>query len=423
MTTVDLRSLVNKKRKKLSFMEMAAKKCVSDLKESDLKGKKVLLRADFYVPLDVNLNIADDSNIRNALPTIKYLMNYGAIVIICCHLIIPGGSRYSLKLVVSRLSDLLGVEVEMAHGCIGDKVQSLVNTIPEGGVVLLENVRFYRAELSNDLEFAKRLASIADLYVNDCFITAHRTDASNVGVTKFLRPSVAGFLVQKELDYLVGAVSYPKRPVAAIVGGLSLSLKISVIEYLLEIVDILIIGGSLISTFNRAIGLPVGSSPVEEDMIDAAKLVIEKARVKNVTLQLPIDFVIADQCAPDANCKTVAASAIPDGWTIMDIGSDSIEAFQASLDTASTVVYSGNMGLYKLDKFAHGTKAIAMKVAELSGRGVTTIVGGGDSTVAMHKLGLAKKMSHTSTGGVASKELLEGKLLPGILALDDAPVC
>ncbi|KAI3837098.1 hypothetical protein MKX03_031044 [Papaver bracteatum] len=419
-TATDLRSRVNMERKRLMFMEMGAKRNVGDLKESDLKGKKVLVRADLYVPLDDDFNITDDTNIRNALPTIKYLINYGAKVIICSHLGVPGGCRYSLRHLLSRLSELLGVRVEMANGCIGDKVQSLVSAVPNGGVVLLENVRFYKGELINDPEFARKLASVADLYVNDCFLTAHRTDASSVGVTKFLRPSVAGFLVQKELDYLVGAVTNPKRPFVAIVGGLRLSLKIRVIEYLLEKVDILILGGRMISTFNRANGLPVGSSPVEEDMIDAAKSIIEKAKVKKVSLHLPIDVVIADKCAPDVNCKTVAACTIPDSWMIMDIGSKSIEAFNAYLDSAKTVVYHGSMGLYQLDKFSYGTNAIAMKLAELSRKGVTTIIGGGDSIVAMNTLGFTDKMNHISTGGVASKDLLEGKLLPSIGALDDA---
>ncbi|KAI3971874.1 hypothetical protein MKW92_038246, partial [Papaver armeniacum] len=334
---------------------MATKRNVGDLKESDLKGKKVLVRADLYVPLDDNLKITDDSCIKKALPTINYLISHGAIVIICSHLGVQGGRKCSLRHLVPRLSELLGVKVEMADGCIGYQVQRLVAGIQNGGVVLLENVRFHKGELTNDLEFARNLASIADLYVNDCFLTAQRTDASSVGVTKFLSPSVAGLLVHKELDYLVGAVSNPKRPFAAIVGGCLLSSKIRVIEYLLDKVDILILGGRMISTFNKANGFPVGSSPVEEDMIGAAKLVIEKARLKNVALHLPVDVVIADQCAPDANCKTVAARAIPDGWIIMDIGSDTINAFNASLETAKTVVYLGAMGKFDFDKFAHGT--------------------------------------------------------------------
>ncbi|KAI3862503.1 hypothetical protein MKW92_017718 [Papaver armeniacum] len=419
-TTADLSSLIKKKRRKLMFLDMVAKRNVGDLKESDLKGKKVLVRVDLYVPLDDNLNIIDDSNIRNSLPTLNYLINHGAKVIICSHLGVPNGPVYSLKPVVPRLSELLGVKVEMGNGYVWKQVKSLIAGIPDGGVVLLENVRFCKGELINNLEFARKLASVADLYVNDCFLTAHRTDASSVGVTKFLRPSVAGFLVQKELDYLVGAVSYAKRPFAAVVGGFKLSLKIRVIEYLLDKVDILILGGRMISTFNKASGLPVGSSPVEEDLVDAAKSIIEKAKVKEVVLHLPVDVVIADQCAPDANCKTVAACGIPDGWMILDIGSDSIKAFNASLDTTNTIIYHGSMGGCKFDKFAHGTKAIIMKLVELTEKGVTTIVGGGESIIAIHKLGLADKVSHTSTGGLPVKKLFEGKLLPGIVALDSA---
>ncbi|KAI3862505.1 hypothetical protein MKW92_017720 [Papaver armeniacum] len=418
MTTppIDLRNRYSMEKNRLMFMEMAAKKNVGDLKESDLKGKRVLVRTDFHVPLDDKLNVTDDTKLINALPTINYLINYGAKVIICSHLGVR--RRHSFKPLVSRLSELLGVKVEMTNGCIGNRVHSLVARIPNGGVVLLENVRLYRGEMKNAPEFARILASYADLYVNDCFLTAHRTDASSVGVTKFLRPSVAGFFVQKELDYLIGAISNPKRPFAAIVGGIKLSYKIRVIEYLLEKVDILILGGRMISTFNKAKGLPVGSSPVEEDMIDAAKSIIEKAKVRGVVLHLPVDVVIADQCVPDASCKTVTEGGISDDWMILDIGSDSFQAFSASLDTAKTVVYHGSVEDYKFDKFDHETKAMAMKLAELTENGVTTIVGGGESIIAMQKLGYADKVSHTSTGGVASDELLEGKLLPGIVALD-----
>ncbi|KAI3861691.1 hypothetical protein MKX03_030796 [Papaver bracteatum] len=415
----DLISQLSKKRKKLMFMEMGAKKSVNDLKESDLKGKKVLVRTDLNVTLDDNLNITDDSCIKKSLPTIKYLINYGAKVIICSHLGVPRVCRYSLKYLVPRLSELLGVKVELANGCFGNRVKRLVARIPDGGVVLLENVRFHKEELKNDPEFARKLASVADLYVNDCFLTARRTDASSVGVTKFLRPSVAGLLVHKELEYLVGAVSNPKKPFAAIVGSGLLSSKIRVIEYLLDKVDILLLGGRMISTFHMANGLPFGSSSVEEDMVDAAKSIMEKAKVNNVSLHLPIDVVIADRCAPDANCKTVAVHAIPDDWMIMDIGSDTVKAFNASVDKAKTVVYQGGMGLFDFDKFAHGTTAIATKLAELTDKGVTTVVGGGDSLTIMGKLGMANKMTHTATRG-ASMELLEGKLLPGIVALDDA---
>ncbi|MCL7043192.1 hypothetical protein MKW94_008326 [Papaver nudicaule] len=308
----------------------------------------------------------------------------------------------------------------MANDCIGEEVEKMVAAIPNGGVLLLENVRFHKEEEKNDPEFAKNLASLADLYVNDAFGTAHRAHASTEGVTKFLRPSVAGFLMQKELDYLVGAVSNPKRPFAAIVGGSKVSSKIGVIESLLEKVDILLLGGGMIFTFYKAQGLPVGSSLVEEDKLDLAKSLMEKAKAKGVSLLLPTDVVIADKFAADANSKTVAASAIPDGWMGLDIGPDSIKTFSASLDTTKTVIWNGPMGVFEMEKFAHGTDAIAKKLAELSGKGVTTIIGGGDSVAAVEKVGLADKMSHISTGGGASLELLEGKPLPGVLALDDA---
>ncbi|KAI3830754.1 hypothetical protein C5167_041198 [Papaver somniferum] len=401
---------------------MATKRSVGDLKEADLQGKKVFVRVDLNVPLDDNSNITDDTRVRAAVPTIQYLISHGARVILSSHLGRPKGvtPKYSLKPLVPRLSELIGIKVEMANDCIGEEVEKMVAAIPNGGVLLLENVRFYKEEEKNDPEFAKKLASLADLYVNDAFGTAHRAHASTEGVTKFLRPSVAGFLMQKELDYLVGAVSNPKRPFAAIVGGSKVSSKIGVIESLLEKVDILLLGGGMIFTFYKAQGLSVGSSLVEEDKLELASSLMEKAKLKGVSLLLPTDVVIADKFAPDANSKTVAASAIPDGWMGLDIGPDSIKTFSASLDTTQTVIWNGPMGVFEMEKFAYGTDAIAKKLAELSGKGVTTIIGGGDSVAAVEKVGLADKMSHISTGGGASLELLEGKPLPGVLALDDA---
>lgn len=401
---------------------MATKKSVSSLKEADLKGKKVLIRADLNVPLDDSFKITDDTRIRAAVPTIKYLMSNGARVILSSHLGRPKGvtPKYSLKPLVPRLSELLGLEVKMASDCIGPEVEKLVAELPEGGVLLLENVRFYKEEEKNDPEFAKKLASIADLYVNDAFGTAHRAHASTEGVTKYLKPAVAGFLMQKELDYLVGAVSNPKKPFAAIVGGSKVSSKIGVIESLLEKVNILVLGGGMIFTFYKAQGLKVGSSLVEEDKLDLATSLLEKAKAKGVSLLLPTDVVIADKFAADANSKTVAADCIPDGWMGLDIGPDSIKSFSEALDTTQTVIWNGPMGVFEFEKFAAGTTAIAKKLAELSGKGVTTIIGGGDSVAAVEKAGLADKMSHISTGGGASLELLEGKTLPGVLALNEA---
>ncbi|KAL3333790.1 hypothetical protein AABB24_033712 [Solanum stoloniferum] len=403
-----------------------AKKSVGDLSSADLKGKKVFVRADLNVPLDDAQNITDDTRIRAAIPTIKHLIANGAKVILSSHLGRPKGvtPKYSLAPLVPRLSELLGIQVVKADDCIGPEVEKLVDSLPEGSVLLLENVRFYKEEEKNEPEFAKKLASLADLYVNDAFGTAHRAHASTEGVTKFLKPSVAGFLLQKELDYLVGAVSTPKRPFAAIVGGSKVSSKIGVIESLLEKCDILLLGGGMIFTFYKAQGLSVGSSLVEEDKLELATSLLEKAKAKGVSLLLPSDVVIADKFAPDANSKIVPASAIPDGWMGLDIGPDSIKTFNDALDTTKTVIWNGPMGVFEFDKFATGTEAIAKKLADLSGKGVTTIIGGGDSVAAVEKVGVASVMSHISTGGGASLELLEGKVLPGVIALDeaDAPV-
>lgn len=399
-----------------------AKKSVGDLKESDLKGKRVFVRADLNVPLDENQNITDDTRIRAAVPTIKYLIGNGAKVILTSHLGRPKGvtPKYSLKPLVPRLTELLGVNVLKTDDCIGEEVEKAVASLPDGGVLLLENLRFHKEEEKNDPEFAKKLASVADLYVNDAFGTAHRAHASTEGVTKYLKPAVAGFLMQKELDYLVGAVSVPKRPFAAIVGGSKVSSKIGVIESLLEKVDILLLGGGMIFTFYKAQGLKVGSSLVEDDKIELASTLMKKAKEKGVSLLLPTDVVIADKFAADANSKVVPASDIPDGWMGLDIGTDSIKTFSEALDTTKTVIWNGPMGVFEFDKFSLGTTSIAKKLAELSGKGVTTIIGGGDSVAAVEKVGVAEKMSHISTGGGASLELLEGKTLPGVLALDDA---
>lgn len=328
--------------------------------------------------------------------------------------------KFSLAPLVPRLSELLGIQIVKADDCIGPEVEKLVAALPDGGVLLLENVRFYKEEEKNEPEFAKKLASIADLYVNDAFGTAHRAHASTEGVTKFLKPSVAGFLLQKELDYLVGAVSSPKRPFAAIVGGSKVSSKIGVIESLLEKCDILLLGGGMIFTFYKAQGLSVGSSLVEEDKLSLATSLLEKAKAKGVSLLLPTDVVIADKFAPDANSKIVPASAIPDGWMGLDIGPDSIKIFNEALETTKTVIWNGPMGVFEFDKFAEGTVAVAKKLAELSKKDVTTIIGGGDSVAAVEKVGVADVMSHISTGGGASLELLEGKELPGVVALDEA---
>ncbi|CAD6229498.1 unnamed protein product [Miscanthus lutarioriparius] len=399
-----------------------AKKSVGDLAAADLEGKRVLVRADLNVPLDDSQNITDDTRVRAAIPTIKHLINNGARVILASHLGRPKGvtPKFSLAPLVPRLSELLGIQVQKADDVVGPEVEKLVSALPNGNVVLLENVRFYNEEEKNDPEFAKKVASLADLYVNDAFGTAHRAHASTEGVTKFLKPSVAGFLLQKELDYLVGAVSNPKRPFAAIIGGSKVSSKIGVIESLLEKCDILLLGGGMIFTFYKAQGYSIGSSLVEDDKLELATSLLKKAKEKGVSLILPIDVIIADKFAPDASSQVVPASAIPDAWMGLDIGPDSISAFSSALETTQTVIWNGPMGVFEFDKFAVGTKAIAKKLAELSGKGVTTIIGGGDSVAAVEKAGVADSMSHISTGGGASLELLEGKELPGVAALDEA---
>ncbi len=398
------------------------KKTINNLSSSDLQGKRVLVRADFNVPVDDQGNITDDTRIRAALPTIKALTSKGAKVILSSHFGRPKKGpedKYRLTPVGTRLSEVLGQPVVKCDDCIGDAVKATVDAMKDGDVVLLENVRFYPEEEANDPAFAEKLASIADLYVNDAFGTAHRAHASTEGVTKFLKPSVAGLLIEKELEYLQSAIESPKRPLAAIVGGSKVSSKIGVIETLLDKVDKLLIGGGMVFTFYKARGLNVGKSLVEEDKLELAKSLEIKAKEKGVQLLLPVDVVVADNFAPDANAQTVSVENIPDGWMGLDIGPKSIEEFKTALSECKSVIWNGPMGVFEFDKFAAGTEAIAHTLAELTPKGTTTIIGGGDSVAAVEKVGLASQMSHISTGGGASLELLEGKELPGIAALDE----
>ena len=398
-----------------------SKKTVASLSKADLEGKKVLVRADFNVPLDDSGNISDDNRIKAALPTIQDLVGKGGKVILCSHMGRPKGEvKEELRLtpVAKRLSELLGQDVAKCDDCVGDAVASTINGMSNGQVVLLENLRFHSEETSNDPEFAKQLAANADLYVNEAFGTAHRAHASTEGVTKYLSPSVAGYLIEKELDYLQDAVNNPKHPLAAIIGGSKVSSKIGVIETLLDKCDKLLIGGGMIFTFYKARGLSVGNSLVEEDKLELAKSLEAKAKEQGVEFLLPTDVVVADNFAPDANSKTVSINDIPDGWMGLDIGPDSIKVFQDALADCNAVIWNGPMGVFEFDKFAKGTEAIAHTLADKSD--AVTIIGGGDSVAAVEKVGVAKKMSHISTGGGASLELLEGKKLPGIVALDDA---
>jgi len=418
---VGMSKLSSSKVSRVGTVEMA-KKSVGDLSKADLEGKTVLVRCDLNVPLD-GKTITDDTRIRASVPTVKYLMENGAKVLLSSHLGRPKSGpedKFSLGPVAPRLSELLGTSVTMAPDCIGDGVAECVGKMGNGDVLLLENTRFYKEEEKNVPEFAEKLAANADLFVNDAFGTAHRAHGSTEGVTKYLSPSVAGFLLQKELDYLDGAVSEPKRPFAAIVGGSKVSSKIGVIESLMEKVDKIVIGGGMVFTFLKARGLETGSSLVEEDQLDLAKKLETIAKEKGIDFILPTDVIIADKFAADAATQTVGVDAIPEGWMGLDNGPASTADIIEKLSDCKTVIWNGPMGVFEFEAFSKGTFAVADCLAELTGSGCTTIIGGGDSVAAVEKAGLAEKMSHISTGGGASLELLEGKVLPGVAALQEA---
>lgn len=403
-------------------LEMS-KKSVGALSEADLRGKRVLVRADFNVPLEKGSGtITDDTRIRGAIPTINYLVGKGAKVLLSSHLGRPKGgyeAKYSLAPIAPRLSELLHKHVPLVPDCTGIAVQAAVSKMADGDVVLLENVRFYPEEEKNDPSFAAKLAANADLYVNDAFGTAHRAHGSTEGVTAFLKPAVAGFLLQKELTYLQGAVDQPKRPFAAIVGGSKVSSKISVIESMLHKVDKLVLGGGMVFTFLKARGINVGASLVEDDQLELAKRLEALAKDKGVALFLASDVVVADRFAADADHRVVPVDAIPAEWMGLDIGPKSIADIQAGLKDCKTVIWNGPMGVFEFEAFAAGTNAIASTLADLTSKGCITIIGGGDSVAAVEKAGLGDRMSHISTGGGASLELLEGKVLPGVAALND----
>ena len=392
-----------------------SKKTVRDI---DLKGKKVFVRCDFNVPMDENQNITDNRRIVAALPTIKYLIEQNCKIILASHLGRPKGEvkpEFSLAPVAKELSKQLGQEVLMAKDVIGESAKSLAENLQEGQVMLLENVRFHREETDNNPEFAKELASMAEIFVNDAFGTAHRAHASTEGVSHYL-PSVSGFLIEKELKFLGDALNNPERPFVAILGGAKVSDKIGVIDSLLEKVDTLMIGGGMAYTFFKAQGYEVGNSLCESDKCELALNLMKKAEEKGVKLLLPIDTKIGKEFKPDTESKTVDWTDIPEGWEGFDIGEKTIEMFKNELKTAKTVVWNGPLGLFEFDQFAIGTNAIAHALAELD---ATTIIGGGDSAAAVEKAGLADKMTHISTGGGASLEFLEGKKLPGIECLQD----
>ncbi len=399
-----------------------AKRSLSNLSAEELCGKRVLVRVDFNVPVNDQGLITDDTRIRAALPTIKDLIVKGARVILAAHFGRPKGQvndEMRLTPVAQRLGELLGKNVLKTDSCIGPDAQSKVEGLNNGDVVLLENVRFIEGEEKNESAFAKQLSDLAEVYVNDAFGAAHRAHASTEGVTKFLSPNVAGYLMEKELQYLQGAIDSPKRPLAAIVGGSKVSSKIGVLESLIDKCDKVLIGGGMIFTFYKARGLKVGNSLVEEDKLELAQALEKKAKAKGVELLLPTDVVLADNFAADANSQICSINSIPDGWMGLDIGPDSVKTFQVGLSSCQTVIWNGPMGVFEFDKFANGTNSIATTLAELGGKGCCTIIGGGDSVAAVEKAGLAGKMSHISTGGGASLELLEGKVLPGVAALDE----
>lgn len=407
-------------RASASVEVVAKKKSVADLSEADLKGKTVLMRADLNVPLD-GATITDDTRIRAAIPTVDYLVSKGAKVLLSSHLGRPKGvtDEFRLDPVASRLTELLSCAVSKADDCIGEEVATKAAAMEDGSVLLLENVRFYPEETKNEPGFAEKLAAPADLYVNDAFGTAHRAHASTEGVTKYLSPSVSGFLLQKELDFLEGAVAAPERPFTAIVGGSKVSSKIGVIESLLDKVDTILLGGGMIFTFYKAQGLNTGSSLVEEDKVELAKELMAKAEAKGVKLVLPVDVHVTTEFSDKSESKIVSASAIEDGWMGLDIGPESADLYANMCKESKTVLWNGPMGVFEMEKFATGTNEVAQALASL-GDAAITIIGGGDSVAAVEQAGLADKMTHISTGGGASLELLEGKVLPGVDALDEA---
>ncbi|MEH7107792.1 phosphoglycerate kinase [Bacillus sp. JJ1764] len=388
------------------------------VKDVDLKGKRVFCRVDFNVPMQEG-KITDETRIRAALPTIQYLIEQGAKVILASHLGRPKGKvveEMRLTPVAGRLSELLGKEVKKADEAYGESVKALIDTMNEGDVLLLENVRFYPGEEKNDPELAKAFAELADLYVNDAFGAAHRAHASTEGIAHHL-PAVSGFLMEKELDVLGKALSNPERPFTAIIGGAKVKDKIGVIENLLELVDNLIIGGGLAYTFVKAQGHEIGKSLLEEDKIDLAKSFIEKAKQKGVNFYMPVDAVVADEFSANANSKEVGIEEIPADWQALDIGPKTAEIYREVIQKSKLVIWNGPMGVFEMDKFANGTKAVAEALAEATD--TYSVIGGGDSAAAAEKFGLADKMSHISTGGGASLEFIEGKALPGVVALND----
>ena len=394
------------------------KKTIRDI---DAGGKRVLVRVDFNAPLDAEQHITDDTRIVAALPTIRYLRNQGATVILMSHLGRPDGKvveQLRLTPIAQHLSELLGKSVQMATDCIGPEVEAQAIALQPGQLLLLENLRFHKEEEENDPDFARQLAFLADFYVNDAFGTAHRAHASTEGVTHFL-PGVAGFLMEKEITFLGAALQEPRRPFAAIIGGAKVSDKIKVLERLIGMVDILLIGGGMANTFLRAEGYEIGDSLFEQGKVDIARDLILKAHQRGLKFLLPRDVVVADRFAAGATHKVVTCDQVQPGWRILDIGPATVAAFRDALAQAQTIVWNGTLGVAEMPAFAKGTDAIIKILAERTAAGAMTIIGGGDSAAAVDHVGAADKMTHVSTGGGASLEFLEGRVLPGVAALQD----
>nr|HID12918.1 phosphoglycerate kinase [Anaerolineae bacterium] len=384
------------------------------IRDVDVRGKRVLVRVDFNVPLKDGA-VADDTRIRAVLPTINYLLERDAALILCSHLGRPKGKvvpELRMDPVAARLMELLGRPVKKLDDCVGPEVEAAIRAMRPGDVILLENIRFHPEERANDPEFAKQLAALAEIYVNDAFGTAHRAHASTEGVAHHL-PAVAGFLMEKELEFLGRAVENPEHPYVAILGGAKISDKIGIIENLLKRCDRLLVGGGMANTFFKAMGFEVGDSLVEDEAVETAEALLKRA---GGTLVLPVDVVIADAFDNDANSRIVAPNEVPPGWRILDVGPKTVSTFESALSGAKTVVWNGPLGVFEMDNFAEGTLAVARILADLD---AVTIIGGGDSAAAVRQAGLADRMTHVSTGGGASLEFLEGKVLPGVAALEE----
>jgi phosphoglycerate kinase len=394
------------------------KKTIRDI---NVAGKRALVRVDFNVPLDAEQRITDDTRIRAALPTIEYLLDHGAAVVLMSHLGRPDGKvvdKLRMAPVAVRLSELLHRPVQVASDSIGSQVEEQARALQPGQVLLLENLRFHKEEEKNDAAYARQLASLGDLYVNDAFGTAHRAHASTEGVTHFL-PGVAGFLMEKEINFLGAALENPRRPFVAVIGGAKVSDKIVVLERLITLADTILIGGGMANTFLKAEGNEIGDSLYEEGKLDVARNLLVQARQRGIGFLLPVDVVIADRFVADANHKVVASNQVPAGWRILDIGPATLDQFRAALAGAQTIVWNGTVGVAEMPAFARGTNALIEILAERTRAGATTIIGGGDSAAAVEQAGAAEKMTHVSTGGGASLEFLEGRTLPGVAALQD----